>query len=121
MPDCDAIIRAFHVANLVTRANVWFNYVATKANIADLPSRASQSPAALVEMAECLRAFVPTFSLERDVVPLAIPACPSGIAELWDAVMSQLSLPSGASSGGRRHRRGGARDHRGAKRPRSSS
>ena len=69
-------------------------------------------------MAECLRAFVPTFSLDGDVVPLAIPACPSGIAELWDAVMSQLSLPSGApSSSGRRHQRAG----RGAKRPRSSS
>ena len=36
-PDSLAIIRAFHAANLAIRANVWFNYVASKANVADLP------------------------------------------------------------------------------------
>ena len=35
IPDSLAIIRAFHAANLALRANVWFNYVATKANVAD--------------------------------------------------------------------------------------
>ena len=35
--DTLAIIRAFHAANLALRANVWFNYVTTKANVADLP------------------------------------------------------------------------------------
>ena len=58
VPDSLAIIRAFHAANLALRANIWFNYVATKANVADLPSRG-----ALDEMAACLRKVLPSFSL----------------------------------------------------------
>ena len=42
MPDSLAIIRAFHAANLALnlalRANVWFNYVASKANVAVSPT-----------------------------------------------------------------------------------
>ena len=52
-PDSSAIIRAFHVANIRLRANVWFNYVATKANVADLPSRG-----ALDLLFSCLSSFL---------------------------------------------------------------
>ena len=35
--------RAFHAANLAMQANVWFNYVASKANVADLCPRGETS------------------------------------------------------------------------------
>ena len=34
-----------HAANLAMQANVWFNYAASKANVADLPSRGDLDPA----------------------------------------------------------------------------
>ena len=85
IPDSLAIIRAFHAANLALRANVWFNYVATKANVADLPSRG-----ALDEMASCLRKILPSFSLLDDSVEFVIPACPRDLGGLWAAVLAQL-------------------------------
>ena len=63
VPDCERIIRSFHVLNMSLRANVWFNYVATKANVADPPSRL-----AIGEMADVLRSFEPSFDLVRDRV-----------------------------------------------------
>ena len=85
VPDSLAIIRAFHAANLALRANVWFNYVATKANVADLPSRG-----ALDEMAACLHRVLPSFSLLDDSVEFVIPACPRDLDGLWAAVLGQL-------------------------------
>jgi len=84
-PDSLAIIRAFHVANIAIRANVWFNYVATKANVADLPSRL-----AIGEMADVLRSFDPSFDLIGDRVDLVIPACPRDMSAMWAAVAQQL-------------------------------
>ena len=102
-----AIIRAFHVTNLVVRANLWFKYVASKANVADLPSRG-----ALEEMAACLRTVEPAFSLAGRDVALVIPACPVDLSALWEAVESQF--PSGSPTGNTpappsRRKRGGSR------------
>ena len=94
-PDSLAIIRAFHAANLAIRANVWFNYVASKANVADLPSRGD-----LALMADVLRHVSPSFSLDADGVDLVIPACPRDLDGLWAAVMAQVQPGSAGSSGG---------------------
>ena len=104
-PDSLAIIRAFHAANLAIRANVWFNYVASKANVADLPSRGD-----LALMADVLRHVSPSFSLDADGVDLVIPACPRDLDGLWAAVMAQVQPGPGgpkrrARAGGRRNRR----------------
>ena len=37
--DSARLISVFHTMNAAVRANVWFEYVASSANIADLPSR----------------------------------------------------------------------------------
>ena len=106
-PDSVAIIRAFHAANLALRANVYFSYVASKANVADLPSRG-----ALREMEACLRRVSRSFSLD-DRVELVLPACPADLSGLWAAVMAQLPpldreagvMPARRSRAGRRHGR----------------
>ena len=85
-----AQIRAFHAANLAMRANVWFNYVASKANVADLPSRGD-----LDLMAGVLLQVSPSFSLSDDVVDLVLPACPRDLHGLWAAVMAQLRPGTG--------------------------
>ena len=104
VPDSAAIIRAFHVANIALEANVWFNYVATKANVADLPSRGAMS-----EMAKILRASLPSFSLRTDLVDLVIPPHPTSPS--WEEVVSCLPAyrPSVGSGAAKRQRRGGAR------------
>ena len=103
-----SIIRAFHVANLALRANVWFSYVASKANISDLPSRG-----ALSEMAAALLRVAPRapFSLLRDSVPLLFPSGDTDVAAVWAAVTAQLPpQPSGsAAPNHRRPTRGGPR------------
>ena len=104
-PDSLAIIRAFHIANLAVRANVWFNYVASKANVADLPSRGD-----LDLMAEVLLQASPSFSLSDDVVDLVLPACPRDLRGLWAAVMAQLRPGHGGPA--RRARAGKRRDRR---------
>ena len=99
-PDSLAIIRAFHVANLAVRANVWFNYVASKANVADLPSRG-----ALLEMIQCVRAFSPEFS-EKDEVAFVMPVCCQDVDQIWSAVMAQLPGYRPTVGRGRRKRAG---------------
>ena len=111
VPDSLAIIRAFHAANLALRANVWFNYVASKANVADLPSRG-----ALDEMDDCIRAVHPSFTLD-DRVEFVMPACPKDLSVLWAAVMAQIpSPPAAAPSRPPRGPRAGSSSRR--KRPR---
>ena len=82
-----AIIRAFHVANLALRASVWFSYVASKANVADLPSRGD-----LATMASHLAALDPAFSLSGDRVGLVLPVCHPDPSSLWEAALEQLGL-----------------------------
>ena len=101
-PDHLAIIRAFHLGNLHTRANVWFNYVASKANVADRPSRG-----AITEMASILSSFIPSFSLTDHRVPFVLPPFAHGVSAIWEAV-SGMAAPAGPSrsrGGKRRHRR----------------
>ena len=112
VPDSLAIIRAFHAANLALRANVWFNYVASKANVADLPSRG-----ALGEMADCIRSVHPSFSLD-DRVDFVMPACPKDLSVLWAAVIAQIPQPDSPRSATRPRRSSRAG---GKKRRRSSS
>ena len=112
-PDSLSIIRAFHVINLAQQANVWFNYVATKANIGDLPSRD-----ALEEMAAVLREFEHDFALGSARVDMTFPEMHADPAECWAAVLAQLT----PVASGPRPPRGGRRtaDRRGSrgKRPR---
>ena len=67
-PDSQALISSLHVRQILDLFNVWFSYVASKANIADLPSRGAYG-----EMAAALRAIDPSFSLEGAAVPLVVP------------------------------------------------
>jgi hypothetical protein len=49
-PDSALIVHAFHAWNLGLKASVWFEYVRSKANIADLPSRGVDTPDMLVAL-----------------------------------------------------------------------
>ena len=107
-PDSLRIIRAFHVANVALGANVWFNYVATKANVADLPSRGAVS-----EMARILASFLPSFSPRDDEVDLVIPPHPT--RPVWQEVVDQLRARRPSAGGGkaaRRERAGSSRRSR---------
>eukprot|EP00966_Prymnesium_polylepis_P039768 923189-Prymnesium_polylepis.1 len=42
-PYSAGVILAFHLCDLALCCGVWFNYVASKANVADLPSRGAIS------------------------------------------------------------------------------
>ena len=66
------------------------SHVASKANVADLPSRGD-----LDLMAEVLLRASPSFSLSDDVVDLVLPACPRDLQGLWAAMMAQLRPGSG--------------------------
>ena len=105
VPDSAAIIRAFHMANISIGANVWFNYVATKANVADLPSRG-----ALLDLFSILRRFLPSFDPRGDEVPFCIPVVghPVGRREVdvWSAIADQIAPAPRRSRGERRGRRG---------------
>ena len=90
---CWVIIQAFLVANLALRAQVWFNYVASKANIADLPSRG-----AISEMGEVLSGILPDFSLSDDVFDMRFPPC-GDVQEVWAEL-----LPRAGGSRPRSHR-----------------
>ena len=73
---------------LGVKADVLFNYVASKANVADLPSRW-----ALGEMQDILRSFSPSFSISVDVVDLNTPECLQSIPEMWDVIQARLQAP----------------------------
>ena len=92
--DSLAIVRAFHMANMALRADVWFNYVASKANVADLPSRWD-----LHALAGVLRTFSPPFCLGADRVDLVTPECFSDIPSMWAAVAARLGVPDSAPPG----------------------
>jgi hypothetical protein len=90
-PDSLLIIRAFLALDLAIGANIWFNYVATKANVADLPSRG-----AIGEMESCIQEVHPTFRAHGSSVPFVVPAIPSGdasISALWAAVAAAAFPP----------------------------
>ena len=110
--DCLSIVRAFHLTNLGLKADVWFNYVASKANVADLPSRW-----ALSEMQRILRSFSPSFSLTADSVDLATPECLQSIPEMWDVIQARLQAPDHPPSRAPRPRA----SHKKRSRPSSSS
>ena len=94
-PDSLPIIQSFHVLNLLLRVGVWFNYVATKANVADLPSRGD-----LLGMSSVLRRFSPTFDVAKARVPLVLPPEVGGAADIWAAVSA--AIPGLASARKRR-------------------
>ena len=112
--DALSIIRAFHVANLAIEANVWFNYVASKANIADLPSRG-----ALGEMFVCLADVAATSSASHGEVALVLPACCRDVSRIWSTVMAQLPGYKPSVGKGRHEKRG--RRHGARAAPSSSS
>ena len=89
------------VANMSVQADVWFSYVASKANIADLPSRG-----ALDEMAAVLRGVEPAFCLDRDRVDLVPPVCYPDASAIWAAVVAQLGLARAAEAARERRPRG---------------
>ena len=92
------------IANAALRANIWFNYVASKANVADLPSRG-----ALDEMAGILASFLPSFSLRDDRRPLRLPGAPVALADMWAAITALIEGGAGSVSvpAPKRHARGG--------------
>ena len=76
-PDSLLIIRAFLALDLAIGANIWFNYVATKANVVDLPSRGD-----IGEMERCIRSVLPAFHARDSFVPFVILAVPAGDASI---------------------------------------
>ena len=78
------------------RVNVWFNFVATKSNVADLPSRG-----AIGEMLDILSQFVPGVS-DRDRVALVIPPHPT--APSWEEVVAALPSHRPSVGDGKRPR-----------------
>ena len=88
-PNSLPIIQSFHVLNLLLRAGVWFNYVATKANVADLPSRGD-----IGAMEAALRRFSPSFSAANGRVPFVLPPSgpsPAGVMSAVRAAVPGLS------------------------------
>ena len=77
------------MAAVVLRVDVWFSYVASKANIADLPSRGE-----LGAMAAVLSAASPGFSLKRDRADLVLPVCFPDPASAWSATLAHLGVPA---------------------------
>ena len=67
-PDSQALISSLHVRQILDLFNVWLSYVASTADIADLPSRGAYGG-----MAAAPRAIDPSFSLEGAAVPLVVP------------------------------------------------
>ena len=99
VPMSSSIIAAVHTAALRYDLQLWFNYVASKANIADLPSRG-----ALAEMAALLSRFQPSFSLAEAEVPVVLPDLGGGWGAVLEAVRSLREQPR-SRRGGRRRRR----------------
>ena len=97
-PDSLPIIQSFHILNLLLRVGVWFNYVATKANVADFPSRGD-----LAAMEAALRRFSPSFSIEKGRVPFALPPLVGGLAGLVAAV--RAAVPGLSAAGSRKRQR----------------
>jgi hypothetical protein len=88
VPDSARIIHAFQVLNLSIMAVPWFAYVASKANISDLPSRA-----AFAEMAAAIRELQPGFCLTRDWVDPVLPAIPESWAAYAVSVFGESPAP----------------------------
>ena len=87
-PDSTRIIFSLHLRQLLDRFVVWFSYVASAANVSDLPSRG-----AIAEMAAALRAVDPTFTIEDGAVAVVFP----DISDGWLDRAAERLLP-------RRHR-----------------
>ena len=79
-PDSAGVILAFHLCGLALRCGVWFNYVASKANVADLPSRG-----AVPEMVRALRPFDPGIARAERQVPVVLPVVSADLAAAWVA------------------------------------
>jgi hypothetical protein len=74
--DSQRLIFSFHLRQVLDVFNVWLAYVASHANIADLPSRG-----ALGEMATALRSVDSSFSLEGSAVRMELPDISDGWLE----------------------------------------
>eukprot|EP00966_Prymnesium_polylepis_P215970 4999893-Prymnesium_polylepis.1 len=66
-PDSAGVILAFHLCGLARRL-VQLNYVASKANVADLPSRG-----AISEMTRALLKSDPSFERVGRLIPMVLP------------------------------------------------
>jgi hypothetical protein len=103
-PDSERIIRAFHVLNVAVRSNIWFNYVATKANVADLPSRE-----AFPLLFSILKSFLPSFSPRGDKRDMVLPDMPPLEDASWEDFLSaalEAAQPRPSRSPGRKRARG---------------
>jgi hypothetical protein len=101
--DSQRLIFSFHLRQVLDVFNVWFAYVASHANIADLPSRG-----ALGEMATALRSVDSSFSLEGSAVRMELP-------DISDGWLERAATDLAAARGSR----GVDRSSRGAKRRRA--
>jgi hypothetical protein len=89
-PDSALIVHAFHAWNLGLKASVWLEYVRSKANIADLPSRGAETPEMLVELRSLLVPMV--------MPPLADWGKP---AARWAAIAQERATKTVRKRGGR--------------------
>ena len=106
-PDSAGVILAFHLCGLALRCGVWFNYVASKANVADLPSRG-----AISEMVRILRKSDPSFERVGRLVPTVLPTVAADLSAAWAAaeqLAAQATPPAAAPPRPRRHVRAGKR------------
>jgi len=99
-PDSSRIVHAFHSLNAGLRTNVWFQYVASKANVADLPSRGAHD-----ELMEVLKRFGHRSDIDSEPVEMVIPPF-----DKWDAPFTVwLEHAAAASHGAGQKRRSGRR------------
>lgn len=94
VPDSARIVHAFHSLNAGLRMNVWFQYVASKANVSDLPSRAADD-----ELMEVLQRFEHRCDIDREPVEMVIPPF-----DKWNAPFSVWLEHVAAAAGGSQKR-----------------
>ena len=89
--DSARLISVFHTLNAAVQANVWWEYVASAANIADLPSRGALG---LLEG--------PEYRAERfEVKWPPLDAWDGGLAEFYAATAAGPAASSGRAGSGR--------------------
>ena len=82
--DCARIVCSTHLALARARIIPWFAYVASKANVSDLPSRGL-----MAEMIEVLESAFPGSSTNACEVAIKFPN-----REAWDAAASEAPIPT---------------------------
>ena len=94
--DSSVLIRAFHALNISRAANVWFAWIASKANIADYPSRA-----AFDLMTACIRTILPSWCPETHKVAFSLPPLGADCEHTASLILATYANPTRKRKGKR--------------------